>query len=116
MSKIHDGINEATSRSSQQENLDSQLDKAGTKATYRTLFRYASQQELLVLAISAVCAAISGAAMPLMTVCRLFIPSELASARSRQSDYLTDCAGVSNRAFHEHCIGIGGAIRLHYPA
>jgi hypothetical protein len=37
--------------------------------SYQMLFRYASKVDLLILIISASCAAGSGAVMPLMTVC-----------------------------------------------
>lgn len=39
------------------------------KVSYRTLFRYASRVDLMIMAICLVCAVISGAVMPLMTVC-----------------------------------------------
>lgn len=45
-----------------------QLDIPPVKVTFRTLYRYATTNDLLILALSAICAIIGGAVMPLMTV------------------------------------------------
>lgn len=45
-----------------------QLDIPPVKVTFVTLFRYATKNDLLILAISVLCAIIGGAVMPLMTV------------------------------------------------
>ena len=46
-----------------------QLDIPTVKVTYKTLYRYATKNDLIIVAISAVCAIAGGAVMPLMTVC-----------------------------------------------
>lgn len=46
-----------------------QLDIPSVKVTYRTLYRYATRNDLIIVAISALCAIAGGAVMPLMTVC-----------------------------------------------
>jgi len=45
-----------------------QLDIPPVTVTYRTLYRYATRNDLLIVVISAICAIIGGAVMPLMTV------------------------------------------------
>lgn len=45
-----------------------QLDVPTVKVTFVTLFRYATRNDLIFLAISAFCACAGGAVMPLMTV------------------------------------------------
>ncbi len=52
--------------------LRRQLDIPPVTVTYRTLYRYATKNDLLVVVISAICAIIGGAVMPLMTVSILF--------------------------------------------
>ena len=49
--------------------LHAQLDTPTVTIRFPGLYRYATQQELWVLAISALCAICAGAALPLMTVC-----------------------------------------------
>lgn len=46
-----------------------QLEIPPVKVTFVTLYRYATRNDLLILFISALCAIIGGAVMPLMTVC-----------------------------------------------
>ncbi|KIX99571.1 uncharacterized protein Z520_05147 [Fonsecaea multimorphosa CBS 102226] len=48
--------------------LTSQLEMPNVKVTYRTLFRYASREEISILVLSACCAVVSGAVQPLMTL------------------------------------------------
>ncbi|KIW29284.1 uncharacterized protein PV07_05109 [Cladophialophora immunda] len=48
--------------------LTSQLEVPDVKVTYWTLFRYASRQEICILALSASSAVVSGAVQPLMTL------------------------------------------------
>lgn len=48
--------------------LRKQLDIPPVKPTFFTLFRYATRNDLTILAISALCAIAAGAVMPLMTV------------------------------------------------
>ena len=45
-----------------------QLEVLPVTVTYRTLYRYATRNDLLIVCISAICAIIGGAVMPLMTV------------------------------------------------
>ena len=45
-----------------------QLDTPSVKITYKTLYRYATKNDLLIVIISAICAIAGGAVMPLMTV------------------------------------------------
>ena len=45
-----------------------QLDIPPVTVTYRTLYRYATRNDLLIIAISSICAIAGGAVMPLMTV------------------------------------------------
>ena len=45
-----------------------QLDIPTVSVTFRTLYRYATKVDLLIIAVSSVCAIAGGAVMPLMTV------------------------------------------------
>ena len=45
-----------------------QLEIPPITVTYRTLYRYATRNDILIVIISAICAIIGGAVMPLMTV------------------------------------------------
>lgn len=45
-----------------------QLDIPTVSVTFRTLYRYATTVDLIIIAVSAVCAIAGGAVMPLMTV------------------------------------------------
>ena len=45
-----------------------QLDIPEVKVTYKTLYRYATRYDLIIIAISAICSIAGGAVMPLMTV------------------------------------------------
>lgn len=45
-----------------------QLDIPSVTVTYRTLYRYATRNDMIIVAISAICAIAGGAVMPLMTV------------------------------------------------
>ncbi len=46
------------------------------KVSFVTLFRYATRNDLIILVISAICAIVGGAVMPLMTVCASRVLSE----------------------------------------
>ena len=46
-----------------------QLDIPPITVTFKTLYRYATRNDIIIIAISALCAIIGGAVMPLMTVC-----------------------------------------------
>ncbi len=48
--------------------LKRQTDVPEVKVGYLTLFRYATTMDILILAVSAFCTIVAGAAMPLMTV------------------------------------------------
>lgn len=45
-----------------------QLDIPDVKVTYKTLYRYATTNDLIIIAISAICSIAGGAIMPLMTI------------------------------------------------
>lgn len=45
-----------------------QLDIPEVKVTFRTLYRYATRNDLIIIVISSICAIAGGAVMPLMTV------------------------------------------------
>ena len=45
-----------------------QLDIPTVKVTFKTLYRYATKNDLIIIFVSSVCAIAGGAAMPLMTV------------------------------------------------
>lgn len=45
-----------------------QLDVPPIKASFATLYRYATRNDILIIIISAICAILGGAVMPLMTV------------------------------------------------
>lgn len=45
-----------------------QLDIPEVKVTYRTLYRYATRNDRIIIVISCICAIAGGAVMPLMTV------------------------------------------------
>ena len=47
-----------------------QLDIPTVSVNYRTLYRYATKVDLIIIAVSSVCAIAGGAVMPLMTVSR----------------------------------------------
>ena len=48
-----------------------QLDIPEVKVTFKTLYRYATRNDLLIIVISSICAIAGGAVMPLMTVSAL---------------------------------------------
>lgn len=48
-----------------------QLDIPEVKVTFKTLYRYATRNDLIIIAISCICAIAGGAVMPLMTVSTL---------------------------------------------
>ena len=48
-----------------------QLDIPEAKVTFKTLFRYATRNDLIIIFISCICAIAGGAVMPLMTVSSL---------------------------------------------
>ena len=48
-----------------------QLDIPEAKVTFKTLFRYATRNDLIIIVISCICAIAGGAVMPLMTVSTL---------------------------------------------
>ena len=48
-----------------------QLEVTPVKATFITLYRYATRNDLSMIIISAICAIAGGAPLPLMTVCEL---------------------------------------------
>lgn len=48
-----------------------QLDIPEVKVTFTTLYRYATRNDLIIVAISCICAIAGGAVMPLMTVSTL---------------------------------------------
>jgi len=52
--------------------IERELSVPSIKVTYSMLFRYATRVDILILVIGTVCAAASGAVMPLMTVCTSF--------------------------------------------
>lgn len=48
-----------------------QLDMPEVKVTFKTLYRYATRVDLIIIAVSLICAIAGGAVMPLMTVSTL---------------------------------------------
>jgi hypothetical protein len=55
--------------------VNTQLDTPTTPVSYRTLYRYATEQDLAIILLSTCCATASGAVWPLMTVYRRPFPS-----------------------------------------
>ena len=53
-----------------------QLDIPELKVTFKTLYRYATRNDLIIIAISSICAIAGGAVMPLMTVSFLSLYSK----------------------------------------
>lgn len=51
--------------------LKKQLDAPDVKVSFVTLFRYASRMDLIIMVVSAFCAIVAGAALPLFTVSNL---------------------------------------------
>jgi hypothetical protein len=49
--------------------LQHQLSMPSVKVSYTMLYRYATKTDIFILIVSAICAIVSGATMPLMTVC-----------------------------------------------
>lgn len=45
-----------------------QLDIPDVKVTFKTLYRYSTRNDIIIIAISSICAIAGGAVMPLMTV------------------------------------------------
>lgn len=54
--------------SHEREIVKRQLDIPTVSVTFRTLYRYATRMDLIIIAVSSVCAIAGGAVMPLMTV------------------------------------------------
>ncbi|CAF9914129.1 MAG: GTPase-activating protein [Alectoria fallacina] len=52
----------------EKEIVKKQLDIPEVKVTFKTLYRYATRNDLIIIAISCICAIAGGAVMPLMTV------------------------------------------------
>lgn len=52
----------------EKEILKKQLDAPSVKISFFGLYRYASRMDLLILVVSAICAIVAGAALPLFTV------------------------------------------------
>ncbi|KAK5001964.1 hypothetical protein LTR28_012011, partial [Elasticomyces elasticus] len=48
--------------------LKRQVDVPPVKVTFKTLFRYATRNDILIIVLSSICAIVGGAIMPLMTV------------------------------------------------
>lgn len=54
--------------SHEKEIVKRQLDIPEVKVTFRTLYRYATRNDLIIIIVSCICAIAGGAVMPLMTV------------------------------------------------
>ena len=54
----------------EREIIQRQLDIPPITASFLTLYRYATRNDIIIIVISAICAIIGGAVMPLMTVCK----------------------------------------------
>ena len=52
-----------------------QLDIPEVKVTFKTLYRYATRNDLIIIAVSSICAIAGGSVMPLMTVSALSLSS-----------------------------------------
>ena len=59
----------------EQRTLDRQLDTPEVKGSFVKLYRYATKTDLIVIAVSSVCAIIAGVILPLMTVSPLTLRS-----------------------------------------
>ena len=55
--------------------LKRQLDVPGVQVSYKTLYRYATTWDLVIVTVSVILAAAAGAALPLMTVGESFLES-----------------------------------------
>lgn len=64
-----------------------QLDIPDVKVTYKTLYRYATTNDLIIIAISAICSIAGGAIMPLMTVSNHVLETQERTARSQNFRY-----------------------------
>jgi len=60
----------------EREIIKRQLDLPPITASFATLYRYATRNDIIIIVISAICAIIGGAVMPLMTVSGPLIGSE----------------------------------------
>lgn len=49
--------------------LKKQLDSPEVKASFATLYRYASKWDIVIMIVAAICSIAAGAALPLFTVC-----------------------------------------------
>lgn len=52
----------------EKQGLKRQLESPDVKASFATLYRYASRMDILIMLVSAICAIAAGAALPLFTV------------------------------------------------
>lgn len=52
----------------EKEIVKTQLDIPDVKVTYRTLYRYATRNDIIIIVVSTICAIAGGSVMPLMTV------------------------------------------------
>ena len=58
----------------EKQGLKRQLESPDVKASFATLYRYASRMDILIMLVSAICAIAAGAALPLFTVSLSMFP------------------------------------------
>ena len=58
----------------EKQELKRQLESPDVKASFATLYRYASRMDILIMLVSAICAIAAGAALPLFTVSLSMFP------------------------------------------
>ena len=68
--------------------LKKQVDVPAVAVSFKTLYRYATKTDMVIVATSAICAIAGGAALPLMTVCHKTINRIWATADDHKRSYL----------------------------
>ena len=86
-----------------------QLDIPEVKVTFKTLYRYATTNDLIIIAISSLCAIAGGAVMPLMTVSTLSLNLRNTQPAHGILDYLRSTNRHISRL---HCLPLNIPFRI----
>jgi ATP-binding cassette subfamily B (MDR/TAP) protein 1 len=65
----------------EKEILKRQLESPSVKVSFFILYRYASRTDILIMIVSAICSIAAGAALPLFTVCMIYLTMWLCVSR-----------------------------------
>ena len=83
----------------EREILKRQLDIPPISVSFKTLFRYATRNDQMIIFVSAICAIAGGAALPLMTVSYNSRGIQTTASRLTVSDYLRSTGRHISRLF-----------------